>query len=169
MDEKHPASTVEANPKHPHRLSHLCTQATMQLIRILAPLAMLASFIAASPLEARDTHLTAVDTGKPESSPADGALKPSVAAHIEGGEGTTGVSKRTDFNALDERAPATLIVCTNYNCRGSCWSYNLYMTPWKCYGVHWYNSVYVSHGWVGLPFGVFVGPNCHGSHSPTYS
>lgn len=141
----------------------------MQLIRILAPLAMLASFITASPLEARGTHLTAVDAEKPESSPADGALRASVAAHIEGEESTTGKSKRTDFNALGERAGATLILCTNYNCGGPCYSYSLYVTAWQCYGTYWYNSVYVSNGYVGLPYGVYVGPNCNGSHSSQYS
>jgi hypothetical protein len=137
----------------------------MQLTSILVPLVMLASLVAASPLEARGTRVTAVDAGKPEFSPADATPKASVAAHIEGEQSTTGVSKRTDFNALDERSGAVLIVCTSYGCGGSCYGYSLDIPPWTCYGTYWFNSVYVSNGGAGLPYGVYVGSNCRGSHS----
>jgi hypothetical protein len=137
----------------------------MQLISILAPLVMLASFVAASPLEARGTHVTAVDAGKPESSPANATLKASVAAHIEGSPITAAVSKRTDFNALDKRYNPIIIVCENYNCGGPCFDYSLIVWAWQCYSTTWFNSVYLWNGGAGLPFGVWVGPNCNGSHS----
>lgn len=137
----------------------------MQLTSILAPLAVLASFVAASPLETRGTRVTAVDAAKPKFSPADGTPKPSVDVHVESGESTTGVSKRADFNQLDERANAVLIVCTSYGCGGSCYGYSLSITPYRCYGTYSFNSVYVSNGGAGLPYGVYVGPNCSGSRS----
>ena len=143
----------------------------MRFSAILFPLTILTGLILASPVEERSTGLSAVASAvKPKFANANGQVRPSVAAHVEGGNASNvtvtdpGVSKRADYNELTGRATpyATLVVCTGYGCSGNCYGYYLPVRPWTCYatGVTFY-SLYV---WAtdGLTYGVYVGPNCYG-------
>ena len=137
----------------------------MQLHHLL-PLALLASFVAATPLETRGTRVTAVKAGKPEFSPANSTPKDSVTPQVASAKGATVVSKRSDVNVLSDRSSTTLIVCTDSNCGGYCLGYSLDIPHGQCYETdYYYNSVYVSNGGVGLPYGVYVGTDCYGSSS----
>lgn len=145
----------------------------MRFSAILFPVALLASFVAASPVvEERGISLTSVGDKSVESwTPAEPHAHASSAAIASGDQkgGYTGaapISKRSDYNALAERANTLLILCTGYGCGGSCYGYGLPTTPYQCYGTVAYNSLYVSNGGVGLPYGVYVGTNCNSESSP---
>lgn len=79
-----------------------------------------------------------------------------VDAVVVGTAGKT-VSKREDYNPLDERGYAVLVICPYKGCRGYCYGYNLsyygfdycYSTPFRYY------SAYVS-SYGGLGYGVYV-------------
>jgi len=141
----------------------------MRFSTIVFPLTILASLVLASPLgeRATSTNVTSVDGDvKPQFGPAVAKVRPAAAVHAQS-EGVTGrkagVSKRSDYNELDGRAVqfAVLILCSDYNCNGSCSGYHLPVNPWTCYWGVTYNSLYV---WAvdGLTYGVFVGTNCYG-------
>lgn len=113
----------------------------MQLTSILFPLGMLTSFIVASPL-----------------------------TRINSGESGTGVSKRTNFDALDKRDSLTLQGYVDSGCSGVYYEYSLDNLP---YGTCWetisFSSAYVSSpNGQGAPYDVYVGSNidCNGSHFP---
>src|ERR1700733_3958176 len=157
----------------------------MRFSTILFPLAILASFVVASPIteeprspvpvegdnfiEKRGDHakITAVHSAAaPKYEAVHVIPNPGVKDNHVEGTGVTaklppGKSKRSDYNELDGRATpyATLVVCTGYGCRGSCYGYYLPVSPYWCYWVHWYNSLYVRAS-DGLTYGVFVGDYC---------
>ena len=145
----------------------------MRLFNILFPLTTLACLVLASPIEERGTGLTAVESAVtvPNFQKVDAEVNAGgTVAHIEGGnEGgnaatiAPGVSKRSDYNGLDERSTrsGTLILCTGYGCGGSCYGYSLPVRSNVCYGSIAYNSVYVRAS-TGLAYGVYVGRNCYG-------
>lgn len=139
----------------------------MHFSSLLFPLALLASFVVASPLEQRGTRVTAVDTdAAPEFQVAEASVHPSSNVQFDDdATGVTGVSKRSDYNELTRRSTdyGTLIVCSGSGCSGSCTGYDL---PPPSYGVCYravsFNSAYVEAN-DGLTYGVYVGPNCNGT------
>ena len=80
---------------------------------------------------------------------------------VIGDKGKT-VSKRGDYNPLDGRGHATLILCPHRGCRGYCYGYNLkYYSFDYCYWArHPFYSAYVSS--YDLDYGVYAGNNCDG-------
>ena len=108
----------------------------MHLTSFTLPLALLASLVTASPLEARGPR-------------AD-----------EGSKRTTGMSKYSDFNELVEpRRLPSLHVCTDWNCGGSCSEYFFTASAGECVGTVSFRSAYVYAEGV-LNFGVNVGHEC---------
>ena len=94
---------------------------------------------------------------------ADGSKAPEVT--IIGVEGDTkGISKREEHNPLNERASATLILCTGTSCNGRCFGVNLNSIRFnQCYTTSQYYSLYVSSP-TGLNYGVYVGRGCRGEY-----
>lgn len=139
----------------------------MHLSNILFPLTILAGLVLASPIEQRSTGLTAVkSTVVPKFEAVSGQVRPTVAVHVKAGGATVAnpnVSKRSDYNELEERATpfGTLIVCTGFGCSGRCFGYRLPVQRFTCFGTVTYNSVYASAS-DSLTYGVFVGTNCNG-------
>lgn len=81
------------------------------------------------------------------------------------GETTKEISKREEYNPLDERAPATLILCSGSRCGGRCFGINLNAIRFnRCYATRPYNSLFISAR-RGLGYGVYVGRRCRGEFS----
>ena len=100
---------------------------------------------------------------QPPGPAADGSKAPEVT--IIGAEGATkGISKREEHNPLNERASATLILCTGTSCNGRCFGVNLNSIRFnQCYSTSQYYSLYVSSP-TGLNYGVYVGRGCRGKY-----
>lgn len=141
----------------------------MRFSSIFLPLAVLSSLVLASPVvEEREKGVTVVESNarKPDFKISDD-VKPVSNAKIGsdgGGNGEKtgvkpGVSKRSDYNELDGRAPVYFIACTSSGCRGSCYGY-IIRRP-GCYATVRYHSAYVSSN-SGLPYGVYASLNCRG-------
>ena len=140
---------------------------------ILCSLALSAGLTVAGPVSETSTpSLTSVGVAKvpefksverlqPPSPAADGSKAPEVT--IVGIEGETkGISKREEYNPLEERGPATLILCTGTSCNGRCFGVDLNSIRFnRCYATSTYYSLYVSSR-TGLNYGVYVGRGCRG-------
>jgi hypothetical protein len=135
---------------------------------LLFPVALLAGFAAAAgPI--RDTDITVTAAGgsggapeyeaveAPSGPSADAATAPEVV-----GEGGDTVSKRGEFNPLEDRAAPILILCPDENCRGRCWGYNLNFFRFNvCYETRKFHSVFISSK-RGLGYGLFVADESRG-------
>jgi hypothetical protein len=145
----------------------------MRFSTIFVYLALAVGFAIAGPLADRDTNPSLTDTGistqpnaeHPGEGPSHAGPKDEE-AELEI-VGKRAISKREDYNALDERAPTILYLCGHKGCRKPCLSYNLGLYHFKtCYWVHRYYSVYLySHP--PPPYHVYVGyyhyPRCKGA------
>lgn len=148
----------------------------MHFSSFLFPLAILASFVAATPLEQpknlEERGVSASASGSPSFKAGEASVHASTNVQFEkaGVTAEAGVSKRSDYNELTKRTTpyGTLIVCSGYNCSGNCYSYGLPVSAYTCYGVATFNSAYVAAS-SGLTYGVFVGPNCNSTSIPPFS
>jgi hypothetical protein len=126
----------------------------MQLTNILLPIAMLASFTTASPLDNRGTGITPAGAVKPPVGAASKATPKDVPVHI------AGTSKR---DVLGKRSGSTITVWDGEYCLGDWWQYVLDdLNPDQCYGVQPFSSVAVDNSG-SLQYDVYAGPNCNGS------
>ena len=141
----------------------------MRFSTFIFPLTILAGVVLASPLEERGTSVTEVAAFVP---PKHEAVSPKSnpspkGVHVEGGKGVTvakpSKSKRSEYNQLDGRSTdyGTFIVYTGSGCGGDYYEYDLPVDFNTCYGVHWYNSFYISAS-DSLTYGVYVGHDCGG-------
>lgn len=140
---------------------------TMRPSTILLPfIATLATLVAATPVpEAAELGLVRVAgfTGNVESiveGPAFNANEGDGELQGNGGK-TTGVSKREDYNPLEERGSVLLYLCSDTRC-GRCTTKNLSAAKFNvCYSASPFNSVGVAASG-GLGYGAYVGVTCRG-------
>ena len=169
-------------------LSPLCTSPpqdptfiviiTMRLSTIIVSLALAVGLAIAGPTADPTTDPTAkVVEGAGEPKFDDAPAPPPPKSEGQGGknmvvgnEGETLLSKRGDFNPLDERGYAVLVLCTKWNCLGRCYAYNIYPHSY-CYPKDIYHSAYiVTHS--PVHYGVYVGYcrhyDCYGMFAREY-
>jgi len=139
----------------------------MRFSAVLLSLALSVGLAAAGPV-ASDPSISVVKDAKPGPyTPGESGPHPAVAGgqdvEVVGPSGVTkGVSKREDYNPLDERAPVLFIVCTGSRCNGRCYSTNLGALAFnRCYSAPAYNSFWIKSR-TGLNYGVYVGSGCRG-------
>lgn len=142
----------------------------MRFSAIICSLALSVGLAVAGPVpDASTPSLSPVGGVKsaPASTPVDPKTQPAPAGGsdvvVVGSSGhTNGVSKRDEYNPLEERASASLILCSGTRCGGACYRTNLASIAFnRCYSAHPYNSLYVDSA-RGLGYGVYVGHGCRG-------
>lgn len=141
----------------------------MHFSKLLFSLALSAGLAVAGPVADASTPAITVVNGvkTPEFTEVESHAQPSPAGAegvvVIGSEGeTNGVSKREEYNPLDERAAPLLILCSGARCNGKCYATNLNSVAFnRCYSAHAYNSVWVKSK-TGLHYGVYVGSGCRG-------
>lgn len=152
----------------------------MRLSTIIVSLALAVGLAIAGP--------AADPMANPAAEVVEGAPEPQFddapAPPAPGGEGVKGKnmvvgdagltnSKRGDFNPLDERGYAVLVLCPEWNCKGHCYAYNLLYQSGRCYPPpkYHYRSAYVIP-YTRVHYGVYVGYcrhyDCYGMFAREY-
>ena len=160
---------------------------TMRLSTIIVSLALAVSLAIAGPAAGPTTTTDPSTTPTPTAEVVEGATQPNFDeapapsgtptngkgekgdAVVVGAVGNT-TSKREDFNPLNERAYALLILCPYRDCKGYCRGYNLNYYWGRCYPNRYrYYSAYI-YSYGGFDHGVYAGYcyyyNCYGMAAP---